>query len=128
MKRLCFPHCCTVLVGGASAALRIDPNTRVTSPTATWVTRTERPLEPCQRDLYFDPPTAASASRSDPAVEPEHGSCQLDEHMATADFFDVGKFPTATFKSSKVEVVSKDKLRVSGEITILGSPVPWHST
>ena len=49
----------------------------------------------------------------------------LDAHLKTAEFFDAAKFPAATFKSSKVQVVGKGKLKVIGTLTIkgIGKPV-----
>lgn len=46
---------------------------------------------------------------------------KFDEHLKSADFFDVAKFPTATFKSSKVEKgTAKDSYKVTGDLTIHG--------
>jgi polyisoprenoid-binding protein YceI len=42
----------------------------------------------------------------------------FDEHLRSADFFDAVKFPSATFKSTKVEAASKNKLKVTGDLTI----------
>src|SRR5688572_8440000 len=41
-----------------------------------------------------------------------------DEHLRSADFFEVETYPTLTFKSSKVERTGDDKLAVTGELTI----------
>jgi polyisoprenoid-binding protein YceI len=43
-----------------------------------------------------------------------------DEHLRSADFFDVAKFPTMTFVSKKVAKAGKDKLKVTGELTLHG--------
>jgi polyisoprenoid-binding protein YceI len=43
-----------------------------------------------------------------------------DAHLRSADFFDVEKFPTLTFKSTKVEPVSPGRLRMTGDLTIHG--------
>jgi polyisoprenoid-binding protein YceI len=43
-----------------------------------------------------------------------------DEHLKSPDFFDVAKFPTATFKSTKIEKVSETKLKVTGDLTMHG--------
>ncbi|MDI7776196.1 YceI family protein [Asticcacaulis sp. EMRT-3] len=44
----------------------------------------------------------------------------LDEHLKSADFFDAAKFPTATFKSTKVEQTGPDTAKVTGDLTIHG--------
>ncbi len=48
----------------------------------------------------------------------------LDTHLKTAEFFDAAKFPAASFKSSKVHVVAKGKLKVDGMLTIKGVTKP----
>jgi polyisoprenoid-binding protein YceI len=43
-----------------------------------------------------------------------------DEHLRSADFFDVTKFPNLTFKSKKTEVLSPGHFKVTGDLTIHG--------
>ena len=43
-----------------------------------------------------------------------------DEHLRSADFFDVAKYPTMTFVSKKVARAGKDKLEVTGDLTLHG--------
>jgi polyisoprenoid-binding protein YceI len=43
-----------------------------------------------------------------------------DEHLRSPDFFDVAKFPTMTFVSKKVAKAGKDKLKVTGDLTLHG--------
>ena len=43
-----------------------------------------------------------------------------DEHLRSADFFDVAKFPTMTFVSKKVAKSGNDKLKVTGDLTLHG--------
>lgn len=43
---------------------------------------------------------------------------KLDEHLASGDFFDAGKFPNATFKSTSVAAAGTNKLTVIGDLTI----------
>lgn len=43
-----------------------------------------------------------------------------DEHLRSADFFDVAKFPAMTFVSKKVVKAGKGKLKVTGDLTLHG--------
>lgn len=43
-----------------------------------------------------------------------------DDHLRSADFFDVTKFPVMTFVSKKVAKAGKDKLKVTGDLTLHG--------
>ncbi|QXE85420.1 YceI family protein [Geomonas nitrogeniifigens] len=43
-----------------------------------------------------------------------------DEHLRSADFFDVAKYPTMTFTSKKVAKAGKDRLKVTGDLTLHG--------
>lgn len=55
---------------------------------------------------------------------------KLDEHLKGADFFDAGKFPTATFKSTQVAAVGPNQLDVTGDLTVKDQtkPVTLHVT
>lgn len=44
----------------------------------------------------------------------------FNEHLRSADFFDAEKYPTITFKSTKVEAAGDKKLRVFGDLTLHG--------
>jgi polyisoprenoid-binding protein YceI len=46
-----------------------------------------------------------------------------DGHLKSADFFDVAKFPTLTFKSTKVEKAG-EALKVTGDLTMHGVTKP----
>ena len=43
-----------------------------------------------------------------------------DDHLRSADFFDVAKYPTMTFVSKKVTRSGEDKLKVTGDLTLHG--------
>lgn len=45
---------------------------------------------------------------------------QRDAHLKSADFFDVEKFPTLTFKSTRLSRNSRGELEVTGDLTIHG--------
>ncbi|MGC2192458.1 MAG: YceI family protein [Candidatus Dormiibacterota bacterium] len=47
-----------------------------------------------------------------------------DEHLRSADFFDVEKFPLITYQSGKIESRGGNKFRVDGELTIKGVTRP----
>ena len=47
-----------------------------------------------------------------------------DDHLRSADFFDVAKFPTLTFKSTKIEQAGAGKLRMTGDLTMRGVTKP----
>jgi polyisoprenoid-binding protein YceI len=46
-----------------------------------------------------------------------------DEHLRSADFFDTAKYPTITFKSTKVEKAGQN-LKVTGDLTLHGVTKP----
>lgn len=61
------------------------------------------------------------------SVEVEIGAASVDtrdakrdEHLRSADFFDVEQFPALTFRSTKVEPAGGSDLKVTGDLTILG--------
>jgi polyisoprenoid-binding protein YceI len=43
-----------------------------------------------------------------------------DAHLRSADFFDVARYPTMTFVSKKVARAGKDRLAVTGDLTLHG--------
>jgi polyisoprenoid-binding protein YceI len=76
-----------------------------------------------QGTLEFDPadPTRASVQVTIPLSSLSTGVPALDEHLRSEDFFEVAKFPTATFLSTKVERgVGKDRLKVTGDLSLHG--------
>lgn len=52
------------------------------------------------------------------------GIPKLDEHLKGDQFFDVAKFPTATFVSDKIVMTGKDKAEVHGVLTVHGISKP----
>ena len=82
--------------------------------------------------LGYDPKAPA---KSDLEVTVDVGSVattnpKLDEHLKSPDFFDVAKFPTATFKTTKVTVGGPAAGTVTGDLTLHGvtRPVVLHAT
>ncbi len=59
-----------------------------------------------------------------PVAKQDSGVPALNEHMLKSDFLDAEKFPTATFKSSKVELTGKDTAKVTGDMNLRGVTKP----
>ena len=49
---------------------------------------------------------------------------KLDEALKSVDYFDTGKFPTATFKATKIDVKGASKGKVTGDLTLHGVTKP----
>jgi len=47
-----------------------------------------------------------------------------DAHLKNADFFNVEKFPTMTFKSTGIEVAGENTAKIMGDFTLLGVTKP----
>lgn len=52
------------------------------------------------------------------------GIPKFDDHLKSEDFFDVAKYPTATFVSDKVTLTGKDTADVQGMLTLHGVTKP----
>lgn len=77
--------------------------------------------------LDFDQadPTKASVKVTIPLASVNSNVPKLDEHLQKDEFFDSAKFPTATFKSTKVEKGgAPDQLKVTGDLTLHGVTKP----
>ncbi len=52
------------------------------------------------------------------------GEAQRDAHLKSADFLDTEKYPTITFKSTKVEKKGEEEYAVTGDLTLHGVTKP----
>lgn len=70
--------------------------------------------------IDFDPanPTAASVNAEIDVASIDTRSADRDNHLRSADFFDVERFPKMTFRSTRVEPKGDNKFTVYGELTI----------
>lgn len=76
--------------------------------------------------IAYDP---ARVERSTVEVEIDAASIDTrepkrDAHLRSADFFDVEKFPTLSFRSTSVKRTTDDTLAVAGDLTIHGVTRP----
>jgi polyisoprenoid-binding protein YceI len=70
-------------------------------------------------------PTRSSVSVTIPLGTLNTGVPDLDEDFRSGDFFDTARFPSATFKSSRVEKgAMKDQLRITGNLSLHGVTKP----
>jgi polyisoprenoid-binding protein YceI len=68
--------------------------------------------------LDADDPSRSSAEVTIVVDSIDSGHPDRDAHLRSADFFDVEKYPSISFRSTKVEVVDRDTYRLTGEVTI----------
>jgi polyisoprenoid-binding protein YceI len=77
-------------------------------------------------EIRFDPLNASLCS-VEATIETSglySGISKRDEHLRSADFLDVEKFPTITFKSTGVEATGTTVRKVFGDLTIRGITRP----
>jgi polyisoprenoid-binding protein YceI len=48
------------------------------------------------------------------------GDAGRDGHLRNSDFFETEQFPTATYRSTRVEKVAEDEYRIYGDLTLHG--------
>ena len=51
---------------------------------------------------------------------------QRDEHLRSADFFDVANHPTLTFRSKRIEALGAENFKLTGDLTIRGVTKASH--
>jgi polyisoprenoid-binding protein YceI len=75
--------------------------------------------------LAFDEqnPSASHAEASIEVASVDTREPQRDAHLRSGDFFEVEKFPTMTFKSTKLEPAG-DRFKVTGDLTLRGVTKP----
>jgi polyisoprenoid-binding protein YceI len=72
--------------------------------------------------VLFDPAAIENSSveASLPVAGISTGNKKREEHLMTADFFDVGRFPLMTFRSTSVEKTGSNSGKITGDLTIHG--------
>ena len=72
--------------------------------------------------IVMDPntPAASSVEVTIQAASIFTGNDGRDKHLRSPDFFAADSFPTLTFKSTKVDSAGKDRVKVTGDLTMHG--------
>ncbi len=75
-----------------------------------------------QGSFTYDPdnPTNSNASVTVDLNSIDTGVERRDNHLRSADFFDVETYPTMTFESTEVRAVDAEHLEIVGDLTIHG--------
>jgi polyisoprenoid-binding protein YceI len=71
-----------------------------------------------------DDPLASSVEVTIDAASVTTGDDKRDEHLRSADFFDVEQFPEITFRSTRVADHHGDRFRLEGDLTVHGVTKP----
>jgi len=69
-------------------------------------------------------PTASSVEVEIPMSGLRAFSADFNKHLSSADFFDVAKFPDASFKSTSVTAAGANQYTVVGDLTLKGITKP----
>ena len=70
--------------------------------------------------IHTADPTKAKVEVTIEAASVNTREPQRDEHLRSSDFFDVAKYPTITFRSTRVEAHGADNFKLAGDLTIHG--------
>ncbi len=90
------------------------------------VTTVRGSFAPPTGKLEFDPehPETASVDAEIVARTLTSGVPDRDNHLRSADFLEVEKYPTISFKSTKVQVTDDNEGKVTGDLTLHGVTHP----
>ena len=74
-------------------------------------------------NVVLDPsdPTKSTVEVSVDTASIDTREPQRDEHLRSADFFDVANHPAITFRSKRVTPAGSDRFKVTGDLTIRGT-------
>jgi polyisoprenoid-binding protein YceI len=75
-----------------------------------------------QGTVVYDPdnPDASSVDAVIDATSINTNEAQRDAHLKSADFLDVEKYPTITFKSKRLTKAGEDEWKLAGDFTLHG--------
>ena len=72
--------------------------------------------------IFFDADDIekSSVEASLPVASISTGNKKREEHLMSSDFFEAERYPTITFKSTKVDKTGSNKANITGELTMRG--------
>ena len=75
---------------------------------------------------HIDPdhPEASSVDVTMQTASIRTHNAQRDNDLRSSNFLEVDKYPTITFKSTKIEATGKDRYTMTGDLTIKGNTRP----
>ena len=87
-----------------------------------WVTKVEGRFKDFDGKIWLDraKPSDSKVELTVQAASIDTANERRDNHLRSADFFEVEKYPTITFKSTRVEPKGKDLYDVTGDLTMHG--------
>jgi polyisoprenoid-binding protein YceI len=73
--------------------------------------------------IVYDPenPSATQVDATVDAATLSTGDPRRDDHLKTADFFDVAQYPEIAFKAKRTEKIGDGEFKVTGDLTIHGT-------
>jgi polyisoprenoid-binding protein YceI len=74
--------------------------------------------------VVAEDPEQSSVEATIAAASLESGDAKRDEHLRSADFFDVEQYPEITFRSTKVEDHGDGAFTLTGDLTVRGVTRP----
>ena len=106
---------------------RIDPaHSEVAFQVRHLLTRVRGRFSQFEGTFTYDDqePGASSVEVTIQAASIDTNEPSRDAHLRSADFFDVDKYPTLTFRGTRVQASNPERLDVTGDLTIHGVTRP----
>src|SRR5919201_5266717 len=75
-------------------------------------------------EIYPDQPARSKVEATINTASIRTHNEQRDNDLRSSNFLEIDKYPTMTFKSTKIEHLEGDRYKVTGELTIKGTTRP----
>ncbi|HWD94951.1 MAG TPA: YceI family protein [Acidimicrobiales bacterium] len=93
---------------------------------AMWVFKVKGTINALSGDAIFGPDGTVSGTLVFDAASIDTGTKKRDDHLRTADFFEVAAYPTITFTLSSARADDLGTVSVAGELAIHGQTRPLN--